>query len=294
MDIAPWEIKDIQVNIDNEGVVLFSKFTIYDESNLIKFNKTTFCKKAETNDYIGEMKGSQIETGIMVSNLKIKSRLIYLLIFDNRIFIIKHTNLQRFQEYFNEHLDSLLFMSAKCKQNFFNSISLKKQISKHHHHFLIEEADIKNEIIRCIIKKSQYRTIKMRHEILPEKYNSKNDQNYELSDFVSIFQSQRFKLYYNSKDQILNVLKSYEDEKKFNHEINFYHQIENTFPFIRKIFGIIKQIYGLPIIILEYVEGDTLTNFILNRKKNIFNTKIKIIVEILFSVFYIYIPMDYF
>ena len=75
-------------------------------------------------------------------------------------------------------------------------------------------------------------------------------------------------------------------KKKFNHEINFYHQIENTFPFIQKIFGIINQQFGLPIIILEYVEGKTLNDFF--KKRIVFNLKIKIIEEILFSVYYIH------
>ena len=59
---------------------------------------------------------------------------------------------------------------------------------------------IKDKLIGCIIKKSQYRTLKIRHELSSDKHNSKNNYSF-----------------------------------KFN-EINFYHQIENTFPFIRKFF----------------------------------------------------------
>ena len=70
---------------------------------------------------------------------------------------------------------------------------------------------IKKEIIRCAIKKSQYRTFKMFQDLLPNKYNSKNE-DYQLDDFFQI-QSQGFRLYYNSKDQILNVLKFFLDNE---------------------------------------------------------------------------------
>ena len=68
----------------------------------------------------------KINTGIIVSNLKINSMLIYMFILDNRIFIIQRMNLPKYQEYFNEHLDSHIFMTAECKEDFFNAISLKK------------------------------------------------------------------------------------------------------------------------------------------------------------------------
>ena len=84
----------------------------------------------------------------------------------------------------------------------------------------------------------------MRYKLIPGTYNSKND-GCKLNDFIKI-RSRSFYLYYNSKDQILNVLKYYEDVKRYIHEIVFYHQIENTFPFIRKIFGIIKRSNDLP------------------------------------------------
>ena len=64
----------------------------------------------------------------------------------------------------------------------------------------------------------------MRQKLLPNKFNSKNDNNYKIDDFVLI-QSQGFNLFYNCKDQILNVLKYYDNEKRFKHEIDFYHQI---------------------------------------------------------------------
>ena len=283
----PWEIESIKFDINKETDFLV-KFIIYDDSKLIQSN---IFKIATTDDFIGEIKDSQITTGIMISNMKINDLLIYLFILDNRIFIIKRINLPQFREYFNEYLDLLIFMTLECKDDFFLALSAQDQISEQNGETLKEQKyiniPIKKEIIRCAIKKAQYRTIKMRQELLPDKYNSKNDKNYNLDDFISI-QSQGFYLYFNSKDQILNVLKFYTDEKRFDHEIGFYHQIENTFPFIRKIFGIIKRPNELPIIILEYIEGQSLDKFISSEKEIDFNTKIKMIEEILFSVYYIH------
>ena len=283
MDITlknAWEIEDIRICIDNERR-FFQKFIIYDDSKLIQ---PDILQMKMTDDLISEITNSKIDTGIMISSMKINLISIYLFILDNRIFIIKQTNLPKFQEYFNKNRDFLLFMTSECQRNFFNDIFSKEYISEQKNQNYNEQKDInkaiKNEIIQCTIKKSQYRTILMRHKLLPSKYNSQNN-DFKLDDFISI-QSQGFYLFYNSKDQILNVLKFYEDEKRFDHEINFYHQIENTFPFIRKIFGIIKQTKGLPIIILEYIEGKNLDSFILSGEKIDFNTKIRIIEEILF------------
>ena len=115
-------IENIQINIDNEER-FFRKFIIYDNSNLFQ---SQYFRKEETDDFIGKIKKSHINTGIMVSNLKINNLVIYLFILDNRIFILNQNNLPKYQEYFNEHLDSHIFMTAECKEDFFNAISLKK------------------------------------------------------------------------------------------------------------------------------------------------------------------------
>ena len=280
-----WEIENIEINMDDE-LGFLRKFIIYDSSKLIQ---SKLLNMAKTDDYINAIKQSQIDTGVMISILKINGVLIYLCILDSTIFIIKQANLQEFQEYFNKHLNSLLFMKAQFKEDFMNDLSQNTRFSEQTDQIFKPQKDvnkaISDEIIRCTIKKSQYRTINMRQEPLPNKWNSKNDE-FKLNDFFFI-KFQGFKLYCNSKYQILNILKFYEDEKRFNHEIDFYHQIENTFPFIRKIFGIIKQ-PKLSIIILEYVEGECLDEFLLSEKEIDFNTKIRIILEILFSVYYVH------
>ena len=100
------------------------------------------------------------------------------------------------------------------QKRFLKDISSNYQSSEHNNQVLSQQninKTIKEEIIRCIIKKSQYRTLKMRQDLLPNKYNSKNKE-YKLDDFFQI-QSQGFRLYYNSKDQILNVLKFFLDNE---------------------------------------------------------------------------------
>lgn len=85
-----------------------------------------------------------------------------------------------------------------------------------------------------LLKKSQYRTYKIRHELLDDNYNANN--LYKQSDFILVFKS-NIGVYYNSKEQILNVLKENETYCGYKHEIEFYQEIRNSFPFICKIFG---------------------------------------------------------
>ena len=62
----PWEIEDIQYEDDNKLQVL-SKFTIFDESNLIqKVGNANIMKTDDFNDIINM---SHIKTGIMISTL---------------------------------------------------------------------------------------------------------------------------------------------------------------------------------------------------------------------------------
>ena len=77
----------------------------------------------------------------MIFSMKINNVNFYLCIFDNTIFIIKQINLPKYQEYFKEHLDSLIFMTSECKENFINIcdskvISIKNQNSKENDQFL--------------------------------------------------------------------------------------------------------------------------------------------------------------
>ena len=75
----------------------------------------------------------------MISSMQINNIIIYLCLLDNRIFIIKRINLPKFQEYFNEYLDSLLFMSFECKEDFIKAISSKNHISEENKLILKEQ-----------------------------------------------------------------------------------------------------------------------------------------------------------
>ena len=77
----------------------------------------------------------------MIFSMKINNVNFYLCIFDNTIFIIKQINLPEYQDYFNEHLDSPIFMTSECKENFINIcdskvISIKNPNSKENDQFL--------------------------------------------------------------------------------------------------------------------------------------------------------------
>lgn len=162
-----YEIENIRVHIHSEAEFLH-KFYIYQDSELIK---SSYFKLTTTNELIDEIKKSEIDTGIMISSMKINSLLIYLCILDNRIFIIRRINLSKFQEYFNEHKDSLIFKTPECKENFIKDISSSDQNSEQEGQFSNDQKginiSIKKEIIESIIKKSQYRTIQIRQEFLP-------------------------------------------------------------------------------------------------------------------------------
>ena len=117
----PWEIKNLKNSINNTDD-FFRKFFIYDDSNLIQ---SRIFKMGMTEDFINEIQNSDINTGIMITSMKINNITIYLFILDNKIFIIKRINLPKFQEYFKAHLNSLIFKTIEYKEEFFNTIFSK-------------------------------------------------------------------------------------------------------------------------------------------------------------------------
>ena len=63
------------------------------------------------------------------------------------------------QEYFKECFESHIFMPAEIKDKFIKTISSNEQILEKNDRYLNDpevNIAIKNEIIRCIIKESQY------------------------------------------------------------------------------------------------------------------------------------------
>ena len=99
MNKYPWEIENININMDDETKYLH-KFVIYDELKLIQ---SGIFEIGQENDIVNVIQNSQNSTGIMISNLKINNLSIYLIILDSRIFIINQINLSKYQEYFNDH-----------------------------------------------------------------------------------------------------------------------------------------------------------------------------------------------
>ena len=102
------------IKIINE-VKLLRKFIIYDDSKLIQ---SRIFRIETTDDSIKKINNSEINTGIMISNLNINSILIYLCILDDKIFIIKQINISKYHEYFNEHKEILMFITDQCKKDF--------------------------------------------------------------------------------------------------------------------------------------------------------------------------------
>lgn len=122
---------------------------------------------------------------------------------------------------------------------------------------------IKKEIVNCIINKSQIRTVIRRDEQRSyEGYYNKND-------FINIAHLEKSVfLCYNTIDQYLYVIKKfYKNDSNFSHEIGFCELVGNECPFISKFYGKI-QTNSQKSIMIEYIEGQTLHNFIIKNKSN--------------------------
>ena len=77
-------------------------------------------------------------------------------------------------------------------------------------------------------------------------------------------------------------------QKQYHHEISFYQKINNKNRFISKFYGKIEE-NELKILIIEYIEGDILINFIKKRKNYLsFSLKHRIIFQIITTVEFIH------
>ena len=68
-----------------------------------------------------------INTGIVISSMKINNIPIYLFILDDRILIVKRKNLPNLYDYFKEHSKSLIFMTSEFKDDFSRAILSEDQ-----------------------------------------------------------------------------------------------------------------------------------------------------------------------
>ncbi|KAK8892543.1 hypothetical protein M9Y10_029776 [Tritrichomonas musculus] len=278
--MKPWEIENTRFLIDcRDKKKIMSCYTIYYDS----FINQTINKKDQTHNMKNIMEKSKSETGIMI--YFIKKVKIFLFIYDTTILIIDHDKIQKYKEDLNSKINSFLYLTSSSEE------MLHYYLSQNQSNFsqsYLDNTDIKDKIIKCIIKKSQYRTIIRTQE---KSLNNKNDNiDFDIKETVDILNyPKNNKLIFNLKDQYLYILKSFdcrENRKSYDHEIQFYEKFGNAFHFIRKKYGQIDN-GDVKRIILEYIEGETLFKFIQNNKIEL-ATKIKIILEILLSVYFIH------
>lgn len=104
-----------------------------------------------------------------------------------------------------------------------------------------------------------------------------------------------FNLSFNITDQFLYIQKIFTDEKeselyhKYEHEIKFYQTFHNENPFICKFYGEVKK-YDYIHLIIEYIEGQTLEEFIKNNYGKLDKMqKIQIILEIMCAIEYLHL-----
>lgn len=269
---------------------IIKKFIIINNTHLFKQN--TYIRFVQNIIKCEDIKKYENTSGIMIDIQNISFDVkIYLFTFDDFILILESQNLFHFYEYFNKNNNKLLFISNQAEKEFLHFLSTKTilpNIQQNTPQLL--ESDIDNIIINSIIKKSQYLTILNRSKF--QKNINFNISN--LDDFISIntlssHDHKSVQLCYNYKDHHLYIMKIfYGNELLYEHETNFYNKIANNFPFISRMFGTFEQ-YGRKYIIIEYIEGDTLKNFIINSPNKIdYSTKIAIILKMLLTVEYIH------
>lgn len=152
-------------------------------------------------------------TGIMIGNFSITENLfLFLLIFDNHAIILYETQLQQFQQFFTNFSDktSLFFLNSKCEKEIHkigvqNTTNINNdQIQLNFQRNICEQ--IREQIIDCIIRKSQIRTPKRHFEQKSEKITINKDDFCPLLYFTG---KPSIWLCFNSKDQYLYVLKMF-------------------------------------------------------------------------------------
>ena len=284
---------------------IFKNFRLYNDIfDRIRRNFTINCtlrnfqmRNVKYIQDISEIEKYDKNTGIMIGDISITENIyIYLVIFDKDIIIIDETNLQQILPFFHKIMSTntnlIFFMNSRIQKllettNPENIQKTKIQINLAKQQY----QEMENQIVNCIVKKSQVRTQNRRYDTNSELKETK----YEYEDFVSItnFSSDVF-LSFNIKDQYLYVLKNFyiynkSKNHQFEHEISFYETHNGNNPFICKYYGKIIT-NDCNIIIIEYIEGESLKTFI---EKNFNNMrkfdKFKIILEIMSVIEYMHL-----
>ena len=276
-----------QINI--EGTNIFSRITsrltintsfkVTPDANFLKYEDFTNI----INIFGGFIKQTN-KFKISGDYLAINSIDLYFFLFNNNIIIIDQFTLQTEQSIFKFLQKSILFLNDKSKEKY--HIAVNKPIDEISKEILFQfdKSDIsaiQNKIINSIIRRSQILTL-----LTKDKSNIKCDIN----DFVDIkYFNSKVSLSFNLNNQLLYVLKSFsksddESMKYCQREIDFYKSIDNKNFFFCQFYGTIEDRQSF-IIVIEFIDGQTLENFILDSKGKIdYNEKIKIIFFIIIAI----------
>ena len=255
----------------------------------------------EINDFINitkEVEQYEKMTGIMVGMIHFTDQFcVCVLIFDKNIIIIDPNNLNKFQEFMNKNKSEFLFSNSQCESFINNLISegIEKDVIPTNDYNHINFSKFDDGIVKLIVKKSQILSQKMNQKL--RLITSNNDIQIPINsinnDFIEVKTHNSAHLYFNINNQLLYIVKKFDLNKdeflhRFNHEVTFYDTINNKCPFISKCFGHFKdKNYGY--IVIEYIVGETLLDYIKNKEKIISDVNIMQIMEIMIATEYIHL-----
>lgn len=273
---------------------IINKYTV--NCSFDQFQNTKNVIYRELNEIIKEVEFYKKDTGIMLGTIKIgQDNILYSLIFDNQVVIFEKVKLPLFHDFFekNKKQTQFFFMNHQIAKEYqevlqidlSNSIELKTDSNKSNSTNSTDSLKtIMKETVNCIIQKSQIRTINRTDKQKSLEFLFNKDDIIKISCFTN-----SVSLYFNFVDQYLYVVKNFnENNTNFAHETDFYERVGNECPFISKFFAKI-QTKSQQSIMTEYIEGQTLYDFIMkNKNKLTFYDKIKMILEIMISIEYIH------
>lgn len=263
LDIITYDVHNVFLNI-------IKNFTI--KNAWKSFTNLKIFKYSALKNIIEEVCYYPKTTGIMIGNLQLaENAFLFLFIFDHHIIIILETQLQEFHSFFGKECNKtqLFYMNNKCEDDIQKIISSKNINNSLNENEKIDQINIlqkiKEQIVTCIITKSQIRT-QIRHFNSESNFHQ-NEFTYDFNDFISILNLHKsVHLYFNVKDQFLYVLKYFDTKDiHFERERKFYNIHKNQNPFICKYYGYCYYSQS-NFIIIEYIENKTLFNFIINEK----------------------------
>ncbi|KAK8850175.1 hypothetical protein M9Y10_018298 [Tritrichomonas musculus] len=276
---------------------IISNFTIKDASRI--FQNTKLFQHTDIKDIMNNISSYKKTTGVLIGDFFLPNNFcLYLLIFDDIILIVNNNQLQEFHTFFNNSSNDfpLFFLNSNCEKQ----IQKRETISscEKNDYDLIFHANcsqkIKEQIVNCIIKKSQIRTQNRHFEQIPN--SQKFDISFNFIDFISICNISKFTyLYFNTKDQFLYILKAFERKNDyqdreidyFERECKFYILHKNQSPFICRYYGH-SETSKYKYVVIEYIDGQTLEKLISNEDLEP-QEKMCIILQIMSAIEYMHL-----